>query len=58
MTLKIKLLTGENFLCGDFLSGFYCIIANFVNSTTTCICAIPDDVPEGLKHARILKGCH
>jgi Mg2+-importing ATPase len=24
MAPKIRLLTGENFLCGDFLSGFYC----------------------------------
>ena len=24
-TLKIRLITGENFLCGDFLSGLYCI---------------------------------
>jgi len=30
------------------------IVVHFVNSITTCICAIPVNVPRGLKHVRIM----
>ena len=34
------------------------IVVIFVNSITTCTCAIPVNVPKGLKHVRIMWGCH
>jgi hypothetical protein len=34
------------------------IVVNFVNSITPCICAIPVNVPKGVKHVRIMWGCH